>query len=146
MRICITSLGPNLDSSVDPRFGRAQYFLFLNEEGELEEAAPNSAVAAARGAGIAAAQEVANRQVDIVIAGNVGPNVMNVLLPSGTKFFLSPADVSVKEAFAMWKEGKLSPIENPSVAGGFGFGSGRGRGGGFGLGRGGGLGRGRRNF
>ena len=133
MKICITSLGPNLNSPIDPRFGRSQYFLVLDENGNLKESLPNSGMGAMRGAGIAAAQEMANRGTEILITGNIGPNAFSVLSQIGIKVFLVSPGISVKEAFSLWKENKLSQVQTPTVPGHFGFGRGRGRGGrGFG--------------
>lgn len=140
MKICITSLGPDLDSPIDPRFGRAQYFLILDERGKLEEALLNPGVRAMGGAGIAAAQEIVNKGTSILITGNIGPNAFGVLAVSGIKTFLSPAGIPVKEAFEMWKENKLTPVQAPSVPGHFGMGPPPGPGGrrpGRGRGRGG---------
>ena len=122
MKICITSLGRDLDSPVDPRFGRCQYFLFLDEKGELKKVLPNSGVFAARGAGIAAAQQVTNQGVDVLISGNLGPNAFSVLLQTGVKIFLASPGISVREVFSMWKKNKLSQINKPSVPGHFGLG------------------------
>ena len=41
MRICVTSRGPDLSSEVDPRFGRARYFIIRDEETETYEAVDN---------------------------------------------------------------------------------------------------------
>ena len=129
-KVCITSIGPTLDSPVDPRFGRAAFFIFLDEKGNIEESVPNPGVEAFRGAGIAAAQEVVKRKVDSIISGNIGPSAFSVLQASGVKIFLSPVSVSVKEGFRMWKDNKLSSISGPSATG-FGRGYGRGWGRGF---------------
>ncbi|MBZ9572675.1 NifB/NifX family molybdenum-iron cluster-binding protein [Patescibacteria group bacterium] len=137
MKICITSLGPNLDSPIDPRFGRAQYFLLLDEKGNLEEVLPNPGVHAMRGAGIAAAQEIASWGVNVLITGNIGPNAFGVLVSSGIKVFLAPTGISAREVFEMWKENKLSQVQGPSVPGHFGMGPPPGGGGPRGRGRGG---------
>ena len=137
MKICITSLGPNLDSPIDPRFGRAQYFLVLDEDGNLRESLPNSGMGAMRGAGIAASQQIVNQGVEVLITGNIGPNAFGALLASKIKVFLGPPGISVKEVFKMWKENKLSQIQAPSVPGHFGMGPPPGRGGPGGRRRGG---------
>lgn len=129
MKICITSLGPNLDSPIDPRFGRSQYFIILDKEGNLEETLPNPAIRAMRGAGIAASQEIATRGVNVLITGNIGPNAFGALIASGIKVFLAPTGISAREVFEMWKENKLSQVQGPSVLGHFGMGRPGGRGG-----------------
>lgn len=129
MRICITCLGSTLDSQIDPRFGRAQYFLIVNEKGKLEEAVANPGIRAMRGAGISAAQEISNKGVNILITGNIGPNAFGVLATTGIKVFLVSSTISAKEAFKMWKENKLSEVKAPSVGGHFGMGPPSGRGG-----------------
>lgn len=120
MSICVTSLGRTLDSLISPRFGRAPYFLILDKEGQLEEVSPNQGVGAMRGAGIAAGQQLASKGVKILITGNIGPNSFNVLMQSGVKIFLTPFDVTVKEAFLMWREDKLTQVKTPSGPGPFG--------------------------
>lgn len=120
MSICITSLGRTLDSLVSPRFGRASYFLILDKEGQLEEVLSNQGVGAMRGAGIAAGQQLVSKGVKILITGNIGPNSFNVLISAGVKIFLTPFDVTVKEAFLMWREDKLNQVKTPSGPGPFG--------------------------
>ena len=141
MRICITSLGPNLDSPIDPRFGRAQFFLLLNEKGDLEKTLSNPGGQAMRGAGIAAAQEIASQGVNVLITGNIGPNAFGVLASSGIKIFLGSPGISAKEAFSMWQGNKLSQVQAPTVLGHFGMGPPSGRGGPGRGGPGGGGGR-----
>lgn len=145
MKICITTNNPNLDSLVDPRFGRCQYFLIVDEKGELIKAIPNEAGQAMRGAGIAAAQLVIDSGVQAVITGNVGPNAYYALNSSGIKVFPVAFGIVAKEALRMYGDGELKEVTPPS---GPGPGPGRFgppgpfRRGGFGPGRG--LGRGKR--
>ena len=135
MKVCITSVGPDLDSQVDPRFGRCQYFLIVDEKGKLVKSMPNEGVQAMRGAGITAAQIVANEKVEIVITGNIGPNAFLVLNQVGIKIYLGVLNMTSEKALEMFNQGKLilakapvSPGFGPSRRGFGGRGSGRGRG------------------
>ena len=123
MKICIVSSGLNLNSPVAPRFGRAQYFLILDEKGNLEETISNPGVLTRGGAGIAAAQKIINQGVRILITGNIGPNAIGVLGTTNIEIFSCPLNVEVKEAFLMWKSNKLTLIKKPSVPDHFGHGS-----------------------
>jgi len=133
MKICITSTGPKLDSPIDARFGRCAYFLIVDEEGKLIKAVRNTGVQAMRGAGISAAQIVANEGVNVVITSNIGPNAFSVLGSSGIKVILAGSGTTIKETLKMYKEGKLkeaSQATGPAFRGmGGGFGRGGGRGG-----------------
>ena len=41
MKVCVTSEGNNLDSKVDPRFGRCQYFIIADIDTLAFEAVQN---------------------------------------------------------------------------------------------------------
>ena len=97
MKICITSTGSDLDSFLDPRFGRAMFFLIVDDKGELIKTIKNTGVQAMRGAGITAAQIVAKEKADILITGNIGPNAFGVLDSSGVKIFLGNPGMSVRD-------------------------------------------------
>ncbi len=60
MKIVVTAQGSNLDSPVDPRFGRARYFLLIDTDTGQFTAHDNvQNLNAPQGAGIPAAQTVA---------------------------------------------------------------------------------------
>ena len=121
MKICITSEGGNLDSNVDPRFGRCQYFIIVDTQTSKFEAIPNPNNEAMGGAGIQSAQLVASKQVKAVLTGNVGPNAFQTL-NAGRIDIYTGISGSVKEAIEAYKSGKLKKTESPSVGSKFGMG------------------------
>ena len=116
MKIVISSTGNNIDSNVDPRFGRCINFLIVDTDTMQVEALENSSVHSAHGAGIGAAQKVASLNVETVITGHVGPNAYSALSRTGIKIFTGAVG-TVKEAIVQYKEGKLREAINPTVGG-----------------------------
>ncbi|HDT11353.1 MAG TPA: dinitrogenase iron-molybdenum cofactor biosynthesis protein [bacterium] len=127
MKICVSAFSDSLDANVDSRFGRCAYFVIVDSETMEFNAISNPSSSAAHGAGIQAAQTVANLGVEVIITGNVGPNAFNVLSASGIKI-VTGASGSVREAVEKYKKGQLKEVGNPTVGGHFGMGGGRGRG------------------
>ena len=142
MKICVTATAGDLNAQVDPRFGRCQYFVFVDSDTMAFEAMANEAIAAPGGAGIQAAQTVVNKGVDALISGNIGPNAFQVLSTAGVKI-ATGAYGTVKEAIEMYKNGRLSETGVSTVTAHAGMGAGIGAGGGMGMGMGGGRGGGR---
>ena len=146
MKLCITATGGSLDSAVDPRFGRCQYFVIVDSDTMEFEAIENPSISASGGAGIQAAQSIANKGIEALITGSVGPNAFPILDASGIKV-VSITGGSVADAIEQYKNGKLQALTGPTAPAhaGMGGGQGAGRGaGGGGRGRGGGQGMGRR--
>lgn len=126
MKICVTSSGAALDSSVDPRFGRCAYFIFLDTEKKDDfRAIPNAGVNAMRGAGVQASQTVSDQGAEAVITGNIGPNSFAVLSSSGIKIFQARPGTAVREAVEEMEKGSLQEVSRPM--GRFGRGKGFGR-------------------
>lgn len=136
MKIAVTAQGPTLDSPVDPRFGRAPYYVLVDTETLAFEAVQNPYVQALSGAGIQAAQFVANQGAEAVLTGSCGPNAFQVLQTAGVKVIVGVVGM-VREAVERFKRGELQPSYRPNVPSHFGMG------GGFGAGIGRGMGRGR---
>ena len=130
MKIAVTATHRSLDADVDPRFGRCMCFVIVEIEGKeikSHKEISNEAIQASRGAGIQAAQTVANEGAEVVITGNIGPNAFNVLSQTGIKV-VTGVTGKVKEAVEKYLKGELKETTKPT----FGFGPGMGRG----LGRG----------
>ncbi len=82
MKVAISASGENLDDNIAELFGRCPYFILAEiEDGKIgkTEALKNDSADQASGAGMAAAQLLAEKGVAVVIAGNVGPRALDVL-------------------------------------------------------------------
>ena len=117
MKLAITSEGEDLSSAVDPRFGRAKYFIVLDTE-TGDYAAHNNAqnLNAVQGAGIQAGRNVADLGVEAVLTGNVGPKAFSVLQAAGVKVYIGAAG-TVAEAVEKFKAGELKPVSEANVEG-----------------------------
>jgi len=119
-KICVTSEGDNLNSKVDPRFGRCQYFIIVDLHTLDFEAVKNSSVTAGGGAGIQSGQFMSNKAVKSVLTGNVGPNAFQTLQASGIKI-ITGVSGTVKDAVEKYKNGKLKSTDSPNVNSHFGI-------------------------
>jgi len=117
MRIAITSQGPELSSEVDPRFGRAKLFIIYDLKTEQVEVASNEQnLNAAQGAGIQAAQNVAECDVAYVLTGHCGPNAFRTLTSAGIKVILD-LQGTVQQAIDKFKAGELKSTDGADVEG-----------------------------
>lgn len=114
MKIAVSAAGVSLDSRIDPRFGRCQYFLIVDSETMELEAVSNKGEAASGGAGIQAAQTVANKGVSVLITGDVGPIAYQILSPLGINVF-TVSSGTVREALEQYKSGGLRQISGATA-------------------------------
>jgi len=117
MKIAFTSTGKDLSSDMDPRFGRAKYFVVMDDETNKAESSDNAQnLNAAQGAGIQAAESVARLGAGVVITGNIGPKAFRILNAAGIKVYLSDI-CTVDEAVRRFKAGELKPVLAANVEG-----------------------------
>lgn len=121
MKLVVTSMGKDLDSSVDPRFGRAQHLLVVDTDSMACEAIENPGVQAAGGAGVQAAQVAAATGAKVVLTGNIGPNAYYALAAAGLKVHIGAAG-TVRQAIEAHARGDLEEATAPSVGSHFGTG------------------------
>lgn len=80
MKIAISSGGGSLDSPFEPRFGRVPGFvLYDSESGEVVHIDNTANMDREKGAGIKAAQAIAEHGAEVLLTGKVGPKAMQVL-------------------------------------------------------------------
>jgi predicted Fe-Mo cluster-binding NifX family protein len=117
MKIAITSNGRTLESPVDPRFGRAAFFIIVDAEGGAFEAHDNAQnLNAAQGAGIQAAETVSRLGAEVVLTGHCGPKAFRALQAAGIKIVVG-VEGTVKEAAERYRRGELCPASAPDVMG-----------------------------
>lgn len=167
MRIAASAAGPSIEDLLDPRFGRCAFFLIVDTDTLDFEVLENSSKNLGGGAGIEAAQRVADQGVTHVLTGRCGPNAEKVLSAAGIRIVDGCAG-TVRETVERFRSGPVSSAQRPPVIGtpapqitspafsrqviadrpgrpaGRGSGRGMGQGGGRGMGGGGGRGAGRR--
>lgn len=136
MKVAVAASQASLDAPVDPRFGRCPLFLVVDTETMEFEALENQAAMAGGGAGIQAAQMVANAGAQAVMAGNFGPNAFYAFSQAGIAMYPVPPGMSVRQAIEALNNGELQPLSGPSVSAHWGMGAGMGRGMGRGMGGG----------
>jgi predicted Fe-Mo cluster-binding NifX family protein len=114
MNVCISSTGKDLSAPVDPRFGRAQLFLFVDTETMEYECVENPAITAGGGAGTKAAQLVSDKGAQAVLTGNVGPNAFSALSAAGVTIYAGMTGTAL-QAVEKFKTGQALPVSGPSV-------------------------------
>lgn len=115
MKIAITARGGSLDAGVDPRFGRAACFVVVDPDTmEFEVVDNKQNLQAASGAGVQAAQLVADHNAEAVLTGNCGPKAFRTLKAAGIEVFVG-IDGTVEEAIAIYKSKELTAADNANV-------------------------------
>ena len=125
--MAVSTTGNNLDSAIDPRFGRCAYFLVVDTENMSFEAFSNESNALGGGAGIQSAQFVSSKGAQVLITGNCGPNAVQALSAAGVKVILGQSG-TVREATERFKRGELTAASEANVGTHSGMGGGRGAG------------------
>ena len=117
MKIAISATGKEKSSDVDPRFGRAKYFIVVDMNTNMSTAHDNTQnLNAAQGAGIQAGETVARLGAKAVITGNVGPKAFRILNAAGIKVYLAGGG-TVADAVLRFKAGELPETSAANVEG-----------------------------
>jgi predicted Fe-Mo cluster-binding NifX family protein len=88
VKICIPSVEAGLESQIDSRFGRCHYFNLVEvENGKIVNAksVENAGASQDSGAGMAAAEQIGNLDVSVVLTSDVGPKSKVILDQLGIK-------------------------------------------------------------
>ena len=117
MKIAVSVDRPDLDASVDPRFGRARYFLLVDSETLAWEKVENwKNLDLSQGAGIQTAQNLLRHNPAVVLTGNCGSKAYKVLEARGVKLCVGISGTA-REAVRAYLEGRFTPAQGPNVDG-----------------------------
>ncbi len=117
MKIAVTSIGTDLDSQVDPRFGRAAYILIVDSDTfEFEVLDNKENVNAFKGAGIQAASTVSSKGAEVLLTGFCGPNAFKAMNTAKIGV-ANDAKGTVREAVQAYLDGKLPLADEANVEG-----------------------------
>jgi len=115
MKIAITSQGRDLNSQVDPKFGRAAYILIVDTADQGVEVLDNSEnINAFKGAGIQAAALLSKKGVAVLMTGYCGPNAYKTLQAAGVKV-VNDVSGKVKDAVEALIAGNLAFADSANV-------------------------------
>jgi len=112
MKIAVSSNGKNLTDNVSEVFARCPFFIIAeikNQKIGETEMIKNESTNQMGGAGISVAQLMAEKNVNAVITGNVGPRAFDVLKQFNIEIYRGEG--KVKEAVEKFIEGKLEKFE-----------------------------------
>jgi predicted Fe-Mo cluster-binding NifX family protein len=85
MKLAISSQGPDLDATIDPRFGRCAHLLLVETDDGACEAVANPYANESGGVGTRLAGLAAQRGVQVVLTGSVGTNAQQALEAAGIR-------------------------------------------------------------
>lgn len=109
MKIAIPVDENTMRTEVCMSFGRAPYFLIYDADAKEGIFLDNSAAASAGGAGIKAAQAVADSGADVLITPRCGENAANVLKAANVRIYKT-AEGTAKQNIDAFIADKLSPL------------------------------------
>ena len=117
MKIAVSASGQDLSSQVDPRFGRAPYFLVVDAETmEFQVVDNRETMGFSHGAGPQAVQKIVDYQPKALLTGNCGPNAFRALQAAGIEVVMNVTG-TVKEAIQRYRAGELKAAGTPRVPG-----------------------------
>lgn len=115
MKIGISCTGKKLEDLMDVRFGRCEYFQIHDTESAQVKVLENEGKSSGGGAGIAAAQQIINEDVDAIITGHLGPNAFEIIEKSGVKVYKCES-ISIKLVLQKYKNNELQELKEAGKA------------------------------
>ncbi len=114
--VAISASGKDLDSCVEPRFGRARFFVLVDPATEDWETLDNMAnLSSLMDVGILTAKNLTRNQVvETVVTGHCGPKAFKELQAAGVKVFLN-ARGSLRHVLSELRRGALEEASGPNV-------------------------------
>jgi predicted Fe-Mo cluster-binding NifX family protein len=117
MKVAVSAQRDDIEALVDPRFGRAAWFILADTAADEWTTQDNRASANGSGSGGLVAAQLAAQGVAAVITGNVGPSARKKLHSAGVRILQAGNGVTVRDALTALRDGSLPSLDAPTVAG-----------------------------
>ncbi len=115
MKIAITAESPDLEAQIDPRFGRAAGFVVVDPDTMAFDYVDNGASQVmGKGAGIQAAEILADTGAGVLLTGFVGPKAFQALRAAGIAIGQNLENQTVREAIQSFRDGKVQIAGAPN--------------------------------
>lgn len=114
-RIAVSAEGEDLDTPVNPVFGRCANFILVNPDTLEFEVLDNPAAGAGGGAGIQAAQFIIEHGARAVLTGNVGPNAFEVFKAANVPIYMVQPNLTIRQAVERFQRGELQSAAGANV-------------------------------
>jgi len=114
MKIAVSANGNDLESLLDPLFGRCPCFIIVDTDDLSFEAFDNPNVSAGQEAGIKSARFIASKGVKIIITGKCGPKAVKELSDSGIEIIVGLMG-TVKQVIERFNTGDLLRTDRSNV-------------------------------
>ncbi|MCK5120046.1 MAG: P-loop NTPase, partial [Candidatus Latescibacteria bacterium] len=115
MKLAISAIEGHINAEVDPRFGRAAYFLIVDTDTMAVKAIRNPNLEALLGAGIQSAELVAREGAEVVLTGECGVHAFAALSRLGVKV-VTGVTGRVSDAVRTFTQGNSSFASEPNIA------------------------------
>lgn len=113
--VAISAQGPSLADMVDARLGRAVGFVMVDlDDMSTRHVSNERSQAMAHGAGLQTVELVAEAGAGVLLTGIVGPKAFKALDEAGIKVGLNVQGITVGEAVARYKAGKVPFADGPN--------------------------------
>lgn len=117
MKVAVSAEKAGMDSPVDPRFGRARWFVVVDTDTMAFESLENHQnLNLPQGAGLQAGKTVADAGATVLLTGNCGPKAFMLLESAGVQV-ITGVGGTVKEAVEGWLDGRFQAAKGPNVEG-----------------------------
>ena len=120
MKIAVSASGNDLESLVNPLFGRCPYFVIVDTKDMTFEAFENLNMAVSDDAGVQSAQFVVSKGARVVITGKCGPRAVQTLLEEGIEIVVDLMG-TVRQVVEKYKSGDLITTDKANVEERFGI-------------------------
>ncbi|MEW6066478.1 diguanylate cyclase [Desulforamulus profundi] len=113
MIVAVSAFGNTLDSKVNPRLGKCEYFVLYHTQTGTYRAIDNTGRFSSGAAGVATTGLLNDHEVTAVITGTVGPNAFTALEACGIKVYTG-ASGKVEDVLDKFLNGQFAEAKGPT--------------------------------